>query len=174
MKLTPTILIDTREQVPWSFMLPTEPATLDTGDYSVRGLEHLVAIERKSLSDLLGCIGRDRERFTRELQRLRAYRFGWLIVETTLTDLEAGPGPGPWPWQSKLLPAHVLGSLAAWECQFELSIVFGGSHDASGRYAERLLFHAARTVAKEVEAVTAMMPSLAAPERASARRRASA
>ena len=53
MGISPVIIIDTREQIPWEFRdLPTEPGTLDTGDYSVSGLEHLIAVERKSLDDL--------------------------------------------------------------------------------------------------------------------------
>jgi hypothetical protein len=35
-------------------------------------LEHVVAIERKSLGDLIGCIGVERERFDRVVQRLLA------------------------------------------------------------------------------------------------------
>ncbi|NQU21949.1 MAG: hypothetical protein HQ567_11755 [Candidatus Nealsonbacteria bacterium] len=61
---TITAVIDTREQTPLDLSpLQTIPGTLATGDYSVRGLEHVVAVERKSLPDLLGCIGRDRSRF---------------------------------------------------------------------------------------------------------------
>ncbi|MCK6465097.1 MAG: ERCC4 domain-containing protein [Phycisphaerae bacterium] len=159
MKLTPVILIDTREQDPFTFAnLPSEPGTLDTGDYSVRGLEHLVAVERKSLDDLLACVGRERDRFKRELQRLRAYRFRLLIVETTAADLEQGAYPGGGEgarplWRSKLTPAHVLGSLAAWTAQYSLPVWLGGTHDESGRFAERFLYQAARTVAGEAEAV---------------------
>ena len=60
----PPIVIDTREQAPWTFnkglvverfgaAFPTEVGTLDTGDYSVRGLEDRVRIERKSLDDFV-------------------------------------------------------------------------------------------------------------------------
>lgn len=148
MKLAPILIIDTREQAPFTFAnLPSEPGTLDAGDYSVRGLEHLVAVERKSLDDLLACVGRERERFKRELQRLRAYRFRLLIVEASAADLEAGH------WHSKLTPAHVLGSLAAWTAQYTLPVWLGGTHDESGRFAERFLYQAARTVAGEAEAV---------------------
>ena len=71
MKIQPIVLIDRREQHAWRFEnLPSELGTLDTGDYSVRGLEHLVAVERKTLDDLLGCCGRERDRFKRELARL--------------------------------------------------------------------------------------------------------
>ena len=62
-------LVDTREQLPL-FLSPLRSVTttLATGDYSVRGLENIVAIERKSLPDFLSCVGRERERFDREVQ----------------------------------------------------------------------------------------------------------
>ena len=54
-------VIDSREQRPLDLSpLGTVCATLVTGDYTVRGLEHLVAVERKSLQDLVGCVGRQR------------------------------------------------------------------------------------------------------------------
>jgi ERCC4-type nuclease len=60
----PTIVIDSREQTPLPFSkLKTQAGTLLTGDYSVAGLENLFAVERKSISDLVGCcIGQNRER----------------------------------------------------------------------------------------------------------------
>jgi hypothetical protein len=40
----------------------------------VAGLEELFVIERQSIADLVGCcIGESRERFERELHRLRGY-----------------------------------------------------------------------------------------------------
>ena len=157
MNIKPTVIIDSREQQPWRFAnLDTERGTLDTADYSVRGLTHLIALERKSLDDLLGCIGRDRSRFKRELARMRGFRFRALIIESTLAAIEAGQ------WRSKLKPSHVLGSLAAWQCQFGLPIVFAGDHAAAGRYAERHLFQAAQTVASECIAIASMMAETAA------------
>ena len=83
-RIAPTVIIDSREQAPLAFAnLPSEVGTLDTGDYSIRGLEHLVAVERKSLDDLLGIVGRDRQRFRRELQRLRGFRYRlWSLKRT--------------------------------------------------------------------------------------------
>jgi len=59
------ILVDTREQTPWSFPKTeqVERAGLTTGDYSLAGLEGLVAIERKSLEDFVSCCGKGRERW---------------------------------------------------------------------------------------------------------------
>ena len=148
MSISPVIVVDTREQEPWSFRdLATESGTLDTGDYSVRGLEHVVAIERKSLDDLLACIGRERDRFKRELQRLRAYRFRCLVVEASHADLERGE------WRSRLKPSHLLGSLAAWQAQFELPIWLAGNRESAARFAERYLHQCARLVAQENQAV---------------------
>ena len=48
------IIIDTREQQPWSFEHHvTSNEKLDTGDYSVKGLEEILCIERKkSVSEI--------------------------------------------------------------------------------------------------------------------------
>ncbi len=50
------VVVDSREKSPLSFSLPSEKGTLLTGDYSIRGLEKFVAIERKSAGDLVGCL----------------------------------------------------------------------------------------------------------------------
>ncbi len=55
---SPTIITDTREQTPLVFEhlpsehLPSERGSLQSGDYSILGLEHDFAIERKSIPDL--------------------------------------------------------------------------------------------------------------------------
>ena len=51
------IIIDTREQTPWSFPpeIPVEIGTLKTGDYALAG-DDAFAIERKSKDDFLGTI----------------------------------------------------------------------------------------------------------------------
>ena len=52
----PCIVIDTREHCPLPFSrLATIRATLQSGDYSVLGVEHAFAVERKSVADLVGC-----------------------------------------------------------------------------------------------------------------------
>lgn len=72
------IVIDTREQTPYGFAkYDAEPirAALPTGDYSLPGFEDRVAIERKSLDDLVGCLKGDK----REPARLGTSSFyEWL------------------------------------------------------------------------------------------------
>ena len=147
-KPSPIVVVDRREQCPWKFSnLPSEPGTLDTGDYSIKSLEHLVSIERKSLDDLLSCVGIHRDRFQRELQRLKSYRFRALIIEASHADLEAGE------WRSQVKPSAVLGSLASWQAQFGLPIWLAGTHEAGAEYCERYLFQCARLVARENMAI---------------------
>ena len=78
----PVIVIDRREKRPLAFTrLQAIIATLPTGDYSIAGAERLFAVERKSLADLCWCAtGRERERFSRALQRLRAYDFRRVLI----------------------------------------------------------------------------------------------
>ena len=68
------IVVDSREQCPFPFAherygAKTKQGALTVGDYSLAGLEDKVAVERKSLPDLVACLGRERERFERELMR---------------------------------------------------------------------------------------------------------
>ena len=142
-------LIDTREQMPL-FLDPlrTERATLVTGDYSVRGLEGVVAIERKSQSDLLSCVGRERERFDREVQRLLAYPCRALVIESSWSELERGE------WRPQITPSQALGSCLGWIAS-GLPIVMAGNHERAGRFVSRLLFTAARRRWREARELTA-------------------
>jgi ERCC4-type nuclease len=68
-----TAIQDSREQCPLDLSpMKTEVGTLTTGDYSIRGLEHVVSVERKTLPDLVACVGSSRERFDKEVKRLLA------------------------------------------------------------------------------------------------------
>lgn len=83
------VIIDTREQTPWSFD-PTQVAasigTLRTGDYALAGDDGF-AIERKTLDDFLSTISSGWERFQRELERARdRMPFMPILVEASLSD----------------------------------------------------------------------------------------
>jgi DNA excision repair protein ERCC-4 len=133
-----TAIIDTREQRPLDLApLQTITETLSTGDYSVHGLENVIAVERKGLSDLLSCVGVDRDRFEREVQRLMAYPVRALVVESSWQELEVGG------WRSKVKPASVVGSLLGWSAM-GLPIVMATNHERAGRYVSRMLYIAAR------------------------------
>jgi ERCC4-type nuclease len=139
------VIIDNREQLPLCVdPLPWERGTLRTGDYGLKHLPHAAALERKSLDDLLGVCGSGRERFERELDRLRAYPCRALLIESTWATIEAGQ----WS-RSRLKPQQVLGSLLAWIEQ-GIPIVMCGTHQRAGQYAARILYCCARRRYREL------------------------
>lgn len=142
-----TAIIDTREQLPLCLEpLAVERDTLTTGDYSVAGLETIVAVERKSLSDLLACVGQERDRFDREVVRLLAYPVRALVVESSWAELEAGD------WRSKVTPAAAVGSCIGWIAA-GLPIILAGDHQRAGRFVAKLLYTAARRRWREARAL---------------------
>lgn len=107
-----TLIVDTREQLPLDLSpYRIERLTLDTGDYSLKGCEHLVTIERKSLDDLLGCVGQSRERFEKEITRLLSFQSRAIVIESDWETLKKGD------WRSKIHPQAVIGSLIGWQAK---------------------------------------------------------
>jgi ERCC4-type nuclease len=142
-------IIDTREQNPLDLSpMRMERGTLATGDYSLRGLEHVIAIERKSAEDMLACVGRERERFDREVQRLLAYPVRALVIEAGWQFFECGE------WRGNVTPTQAMGSLLGWIAQ-GLPIVMAYDHDRAGRFVSRMLFIAARRRWREARALVA-------------------
>jgi ERCC4-type nuclease len=132
----PAIVIDTREQQPLDFSpwhVHVTRGTLLTGDYSLAGHEHSVALERKSLSDLYACVGRERPRFERELARLAAADYGAVVIESTLAEVLGGHG------RSRVSPKSAVGSLLAWSVEHRLPIFFCGSRALTAATVLKLL-----------------------------------
>ncbi len=119
----PVLVTDTREQKPLAFKhLLSVRETLQTGDYSIPGAEHLFTIERKSIDDLVGCcIGANRERFERELCRIRGFDFKRLLIVGTEEEIMAGQ------YYSKIKPASVIGTIRAFEVRYDIPVVYSGS-----------------------------------------------
>lgn len=83
------VVVDTREQSPWEFEVPTVRKALKFGDYSLRGLEHWCAVERKSAADLAGTLTSGLARFLREYDR--AAKSGarlFLLAECSYLEFE--------------------------------------------------------------------------------------
>jgi DNA excision repair protein ERCC-4 len=130
---SPTIIIDTREQTPLVFQhLESVRGTLQTGDYSIVGLDDLFAVERKTVADLVGCcVSENRERFERELHRLRGYRFKRLLIVGSELEIQNGS------YMSKIRPQSVWGSLDAWQMRYDLPYVFKLTPELASLQIER-------------------------------------
>jgi DNA excision repair protein ERCC-4 len=136
-------ICDSREQTPLDLSpLRVQTGTLCSGDYSVHGLEHVVRVERKSLPDLIACIGRERERFDREVQRLLAFPVRLLIVESTWSQIESHEPAHP-QWRGQITSPQVIGSLLSWTAR-GLPIHMAGDHQRSGVHCARVLFSVAK------------------------------
>ena len=128
------VVIDSREQSPFTFHhekyagTVTEAGALDTGDYSLAGLTDRVAVERKSLPDLVACLGRERERFERELQRAAALDAFAVVVEASWSDLAGGQ------YRSQLNPHSACQSVLAFSARYRVPFLFCGSR-AGAEYA---------------------------------------
>lgn len=136
------ILIDTREQRPLSWPnCAAQRATLRTGDYSIvwagNDLRDVVAVERKSVPDLLGCVGRSRARFERELARLAVLPYRAMVVEGTLGDLLENS-------LSEIHPHARLGSVMAWSLRFGVPPIFANNRTLAAAVIRSLLVNAAR------------------------------
>lgn len=124
------IIQDTREQAPFSFQheryaVEVMAGTLTIGDYSLAGLEDKVAVERKELSDLVACLGRERERFERELQRGAALDAFTVVVEASWADLAGGK------YRSQLNPHAACQSVLAFTARYRTPFIFAGNHAAA-------------------------------------------
>lgn len=125
------IAIDTREQAAWNFrglqgdsregysdlLIRTQTKTLQTGDYSIAGLENRVTVERKSLEDAFGTFGEDRERWERELVRMAAFDFSSVIIEADWPSIFAHKSP-PSNSGRQFTPKHFYRSIIAWQQRF--------------------------------------------------------
>ena len=61
---------------------------LDTGDYSIEGLEDKLCIERKaSVVEFANNVGHDQVRFLKEIERMKDFPYKFLVFEFSLTDL---------------------------------------------------------------------------------------
>lgn len=128
----PTILIDTREQTPLVFLnLPIERSTLATGDYSIRGLENDFTVERKSIADLVQSVTFERDRFERELTRMRGYQFRRLLIVGTVEQVERHD------YQSRAEPKAVIASLTAFEIRYSLPVCWCSTPSAAAIQIER-------------------------------------
>lgn len=118
---------------------------LNSGDYSLVGHERSVAVERKSVPDLVNSIGQERARFGRELERLSHFPSAWVVCEgdweeiATYHDSRPSVGCGacgaqmaldksrwvyvcenhsPFKTKRTLSPKMIFRSVLAWQFQY--------------------------------------------------------
>ena len=93
-----TVIVDTREQNPFSFarfrgwFAGVKHKALKVGDYSVVGLEDVVTVERKDLPDLIHSFTSDRAVFVKRLRAMSLYPHRLLVVTAALSEVKSPYG----------------------------------------------------------------------------------
>lgn len=132
-----TILVDTREQAPFTFenpkysesgLLGVEKHVLNIGDYTLKE-NPIKVIERKSLQDFYGSLIQGRDRFEEEMQRAKAKHIEMSIViegyfEQILKQEYIGNAK----------PLVLINTIDYWTHRYNISFFFAGT------YAEWLCF----------------------------------
>lgn len=128
-----TIIVDTREQTPWEFdNYTTASRKLDTGDYSIEGLENIFAIERKkSVSEIANNI--TEPRFKDVLERLQEFRHKFILLEFTLNNVLDYPVGSTVPkkmWHTiKISNKYILKYLTEINIKYGIHTIYCGNRE---------------------------------------------
>jgi hypothetical protein len=151
------VIIDTREQSPWSFPAQFAAVTIHTitsGDYALAGDDAHFAIERKSLDDFLGTISSGWERFCRELDRMEESGFVARVViveadfEAVCFREEAGEVVPPRHNHPNLTPQFVAKRVAELVMR-GVCVLFAGHKAYAAALALKILQRRAEQIAGE-------------------------
>lgn len=139
-----TVLVDPREKRPLRFRnVNAERATLPTGDYSIKGFTGSAAIERKSLTDLVNCCARERDRFMDCCRRLRDYELRAIVVEASVDDVLEHR------YRSKTHPQAVIGTTIAILVDYGVPTHWAGNPENAADFVERALIRYATRPTRE-------------------------
>ena len=132
-----TVIKDTREQNGWHFSeydkcSGMEIDTLHTGDYTLKGFDDLVCIERKaSTAEIAMNLGKKKRPFQAEMERMRDYPFSFLVCEFDIDDLLAFPENSKVPQRArqyvKVTGKYLLKCLIEFQIWYDTKILFCGS-----------------------------------------------
>jgi len=133
------IVIDTREQLPYKFS-DSISNKIPAGDYTIfydgKTYENEIIVERKSReAELFNTVGSGRDRFERELEKLSAIRFKWVICEFNLLDIVNNQPPG-------ILPVSaVYGSIISWHIVYGVPFIFAGNRANARAFVYKLFYN---------------------------------
>ena len=136
-----TIVIDTREQQPYSFVCAAVRRKLDAGDYAVLGREDQIVVERKSLPDFVSTVVHGMDQFRVELEALSRCARACIVVEADLDAVLRGLRERD---LRGVHPLAVLGDALWIETRFGVPVHFCGSRQAARSFTEGYLRMAVR------------------------------
>jgi hypothetical protein len=119
-----------------------EYVTLKTGDYSVRGLEDVLCIERKgSVDEIAGNL--TTPRFKKELERIVPFKYKYIICEFTLFDILQYPVGSKVPAKNvtglRMTGGYLLKLLTQLQVKYDIHVIYAGNKLNAFKYAESLI-----------------------------------
>lgn len=141
-KELPIIVVDTRERDPFKYRAGKSVAgivheKLDHGDYSLKGYEYLITIERKAkVDELAGNLGKHRARFIRELERMQSCRRRYIVVEDHWSSIFKTKR------HSRMHPNAIFESIMALSVKYGVSVIFAGTRKQAHKIVRSLLLKA--------------------------------
>jgi len=138
-----TIVVDTREQKPWVFEnYSTAHHKLDTGDYSIQGLENIIAIERKrNVAEIAHNITENR--FDDVIDRLSKTKYPFILLEFNLQSVMQYPVGSTIPkklWNKiRITPNFIIKHLLELQIEHNINIIFCGDSDNAEKMALSIL-----------------------------------
>ena len=151
------IVIDTREQRPWSFPpnVQIKFAALKSGDYAIEGDEHF-SIERKSADDFVGTLSKGYHRFIRELNRMEKANFCAKVIivesdwETFCFRTRQGEILPPDHEHIMITPQFLMKRIAQLTMR-NVSVLFGHDAELSSALAYRVLMERQIQLEEEIK-----------------------
>lgn len=144
-----TIIVDTREQKPWIFEHHAKANhKLDTGDYSIEGLENLIVIERKrNVAEFANNI--TEKRFVDVVERLSKIRYSFILFEFNIDQVMTYPIGSDIPkrlWDKiRISPTFLLKHIVDLQINHNIKIIFCGNSEN----AEKVALSIMRRIYKE-------------------------
>lgn len=131
-----TVIKDTREQEGYFFSKFNTCAgmiehKLDTGDYSIQGMEDKICIERKGcVEELAQNLGSKKTTFMKEIERMEPFPHKYLVLEFSLEELIKFPKETRIPIKNKsavkITGRYMLKCLIEFEIYNDIHILFCG------------------------------------------------
>lgn len=146
MKKEYTIIVDTREQKPlWNKNV--EIKGLKTGDYSIKGHEEHIAIERKSMGDLFGTLGGGHKRFKKELERAKNLDYFAIIIDGSITKCLNKDFEGS--YHTKMKGYVILKILCTLHIKYKINFFFTNGRIESKRLIKELFNSYIKDITKQ-------------------------
>jgi ERCC4-type nuclease len=142
-KTAPSFLVikDTREQEGYHFSAFNTCSgmieqKLDTGDYSIVGMEDKICVERKGCVEELAInLGQKKHAFLDEIKRMKDFKHKYLVLEFSLEDLLKFPEETRIPIKNKssvkITGRYMLKCLIEFELYNDVHVLFCGNKHAA-------------------------------------------